>query len=187
MAFKFQCPKCQGMDYNIARDRKSFAPTRSFELIFSCRCGKQLFGEQIEAEYDRQLKAYEATMARGAMDDDRVERVRAERERKESLRRAMLYQRHHREERLRREQVIERGGEDPNNWREAEAGVTVEDEWLPSEHPECCAWDPCNKRRRANSKYCSRNCSNKNARARHKARSGKGDEKSAGKADAANG
>ena len=33
-----------------------------------------------------------------------------------------------------------------------------------------CAWDECSKQARPRSKYCSRNCSNKNARARHKAR-----------------
>jgi hypothetical protein len=33
-----------------------------------------------------------------------------------------------------------------------------------------CAWDGCNEIARPRSKYCSRNCSNKNARARHKAR-----------------
>jgi len=32
-----------------------------------------------------------------------------------------------------------------------------------------CAWHDCVKTAAANSKYCSRNCSNKNARARHKA------------------
>ena len=33
-----------------------------------------------------------------------------------------------------------------------------------------CSWDPCSKMRRKSSKYCSRDCSNKNARARHAAR-----------------
>lgn len=33
-----------------------------------------------------------------------------------------------------------------------------------------CAWDGCEQQARPRSKYCSRNCSNKNARARHKAR-----------------
>ncbi len=33
-----------------------------------------------------------------------------------------------------------------------------------------CAWHECSKPARPRSKYCSRNCSNKNARARHKAR-----------------
>ena len=34
-----------------------------------------------------------------------------------------------------------------------------------------CAWHDCNEPARPRSKYCSRNCSNKNARARHKNRS----------------
>jgi hypothetical protein len=33
-----------------------------------------------------------------------------------------------------------------------------------------CAWKNCEKVARPNSKYCSRNCSNKNARARHASR-----------------
>ena len=40
------------------------------------------------------------------------------------------------------------------------AGVTVT----------ICAWHDCDEPARPRSKYCSRNCSNKNARARHKAR-----------------
>ena len=35
---------------------------------------------------------------------------------------------------------------------------------------EICSWDPCENEARPNSKYCSRACSNKNARARHKQR-----------------
>ncbi|MCP4867301.1 MAG: hypothetical protein GY898_01105 [Proteobacteria bacterium] len=33
-----------------------------------------------------------------------------------------------------------------------------------------CAWDTCENEPRSNSKYCSRNCSNRNARARHAVR-----------------
>lgn len=39
-----------------------------------------------------------------------------------------------------------------------------------STNGEQCAWEECDKLARPRSKYCSRNCSNKNARARHKAR-----------------
>ena len=39
-----------------------------------------------------------------------------------------------------------------------------------SEECGICAWVDCQKPARPRSKYCSRNCSNKNARARHKAR-----------------
>ena len=37
-----------------------------------------------------------------------------------------------------------------------------------------CHWPPCPRYARANSKYCSRNCSNKNARARYARRNVKG-------------
>ena len=33
-----------------------------------------------------------------------------------------------------------------------------------------CAWSLCSNRARDNSKYCSRDCSNRNARARHRER-----------------
>ena len=36
--------------------------------------------------------------------------------------------------------------------------------------PALCIWPPCEKPRRKKSKYCSRECSNKNARWRHKQR-----------------
>ena len=36
-----------------------------------------------------------------------------------------------------------------------------------------CAWDECNGPRRKNSKYCSRECSNKNARARYRTKAKK--------------
>ena len=40
---------------------------------------------------------------------------------------------------------------------------------------EVCAWPGCGKAARKNSKYCSRACSNKNARHRHKMRAKKPD------------
>lgn len=42
--------------------------------------------------------------------------------------------------------------------------------------PSMCAWKDCGKLARPNSKYCSRNCSNKNARWRHRQRTGDEDE-----------
>ncbi|MCA9567656.1 MAG: hypothetical protein KC656_07430 [Myxococcales bacterium] len=40
----------------------------------------------------------------------------------------------------------------------------------PEEPVEACAWDGCSKAARPGSKYCSRACSNRNARARYKKR-----------------
>ena len=172
MEFSFHCPKCQGADFSITRDRRTFAPTRAYELIFSCRCGKQLFGEQIEKEYDRQFKVFRVSSGRSGdirLDSD----MRVDRDRREALRRAMLYQRQHREEQRRRNQAEDAGrpaGREGWGVSVSEAVAADSDEWLPNDHPERCTWHQCNKRRRPNSKYCSRNCSNKNARHRHKVR-----------------
>ena len=99
MAFKFSCPKCLGTDYSVVRDNRTFTPTRAFELIFSCRCGKQLFGDNIETEYNRQKKEYEAKSS----DREREHRARTVKaqeveEKKLALRRAMVYQQKYREE-----------------------------------------------------------------------------------------
>src|SRR5688572_22590658 len=61
MAFKMRCPKCFGLDYSIERDNRTFgAVAQAFELVFHCRCGKQLFGEALLKEYDRQKREFEA-------------------------------------------------------------------------------------------------------------------------------
>ncbi|MFT4625769.1 MAG: hypothetical protein ACI8PZ_004440 [Myxococcota bacterium] len=241
MAFNFSCPKCNGNDYNIVRDNRTFTPTRAFELIFSCRCGKQLFGDQIEEEYERQKAVYEAESVDRERDErDRIARERREEERLEAMRQAMLYQQRYREEKRRKveEEEAARKAEEDRRWRAkvealrgtdpaaAEAAVRAEDlrraaaaaaapkpppapkpaapkkkaaptapvlneddedydedaangpqpgdaDFHEDGHPQKCAFRNCHKAKRKNSKYCSRNCSNKNARARHKARSGK--------------
>src|SRR5688572_7054551 len=68
MAFKMHCPKCAGLDYSIERDNRTFgAVAQAFELVFHCRCGKQLFGEVLLKEYERQKKEFET---RGEVTDD---------------------------------------------------------------------------------------------------------------------
>src|SRR5690349_8043258 len=68
MAFKMRCPKCLGLDYSIERDNRTFgAVAQAFELVFHCRCGKQLFGETLLKEYEVQKKDFEA---RGGVDTD---------------------------------------------------------------------------------------------------------------------
>src|SRR6187551_3400965 len=68
MAFKMRCPKCAGLDYSIERDNRTFgAVAQAFELVFHCRCGKQLFGETLLKEYERQKKEFET---HGELGDD---------------------------------------------------------------------------------------------------------------------
>ena len=49
---------------------------------------------------------------------------------------------------------------------EADRLAAEKEAWLTSR----CLWHECEEEKRVNSIYCSRNCSNKNARARHRAR-----------------
>ena len=66
-SFKMSCPKCQTTDYAIERDMRTRTLTDATAgLIFSCRCGKQMFGHQVEAEYKRQLKEWEGARGRTA-------------------------------------------------------------------------------------------------------------------------
>ena len=74
----------------------------------------------------------------------------------------------------------------PTHLPAAPISATVEKCWYGcgNTRPECrpvvmkvpepvsttCAWESCENEPRKNSKYCSRNCSNKNARARYKSR-----------------
>ena len=60
MAFKMRCPKCFGLDYSVERDNRTFgAVAQAFELVFHCRCGKQMFGEVLVKEYERQKKEFD--------------------------------------------------------------------------------------------------------------------------------
>jgi len=80
MAFKMHCPKCGGLDFSIERDNRTFgAVAQAYELVFHCRCGKQLFGEVLLKEYEQQKKAWEEREEAGldgqATPDARVQRI----------------------------------------------------------------------------------------------------------------
>jgi hypothetical protein len=149
MKFRMVCPKCQTANFSIERDNRSYAPRgQMFEMIFSCRCGKQLFGDQIEAEYVRQQTVFESTKH-----TQKVERVAPT--------------------------------PPPPVAPAPRPAVSVatsspgpEEVW-PDQTPQeeraqtdasSCEWHICHNPPRPNSKYCSRDCSNKNARLRYKKR-----------------
>lgn len=151
MEFKMHCPKCLGFDYSIERDNRTFgAVAQAFELIFHCRCGKQMFGEQLIKEYDRQEKDFKS----GRSDGEYVPTSANTALNGELAR-------------------LGRG----NVQTISETSALVADGMHKTETGErlvagdqLCTWPGCDKPARPNSKYCSRACSNKNARARHKAR-----------------
>ena len=177
MAFKMRCPKCHGFDYSIERDNRTFgAVAQAFELVYHCRCGKQMFGEQLVKEYERQKTEFEAQghVAEPLVDSGPL---------------AMLAQAESRPRVPTLRPIASPPSEDPvaqakrrededRRWREKvqvaahEVSVaTATPVRTPSTGVDpVCAWPGCGKPSRPNSKYCSRACSNKNARARHKAR-----------------
>lgn len=194
MAFKMICPKCEGLDYSVERDNRTFgAVAQAFELVFHCRCGKQMFGEQLIKEYERQKKDYEqaATERSDEVSARQVERARREEE-EADLRERLEYRKKYVEDRKREQAQSDAmlREEQERKWREkvqestddappADPAVAAEPSATPAQGDAQCAWPSCDKQRRSNSKYCSRACSNKNARARHKTRSRKAKSKTA--------
>jgi hypothetical protein len=79
-----RCPKCLRFDYSITSDRAVHLGANRYELVFHCRCGKQLFGEDnIRAEHVRQWEAYVADCRRAGLTPDEFE-LRREEERRQA-------------------------------------------------------------------------------------------------------
>jgi membrane protein involved in colicin uptake len=190
-SFKMACPKCGSYSYSIERDPRNYAQRGQVsELIFSCRCGKQFFGEQIQEEHDRQKAFWDAQMA--APTAAEIERRAAEKERvdrQEQLRAAYEFQAKYMVEKRKAEAEAARVREEVRlrEWRErvarqqaaaaamsastVVAAAAVDTEAAPEGVAEGrCEWEGCTNSVRPGSKYCSRECSNKNARWRHKQR-----------------
>src|SRR5262245_38046768 len=165
MQFKLLCPKCHSTDYSIERDRRiRTLSDPAAGLIFSCRCGKQMFGPQVEEEYKKQFRVWEAeqtTKSRGTK-IQRPEPPNREDERRPA---AVLAGD---DEDLDDDDLDDDDEGDDHDHEEARgtdaAGAPV--------HGEACNWHGCSKLARPGSKYCSRACSNKNARSRYKQRKG---------------
>ena len=231
MAFRMVCPKCNTMDYSIERDRRAYAHGgEAADLIYSCRCGKRMFGDAVLQEYERQKKEWAADTSARSEEDAAREAAAEEREKREAkMREALAYRSRIRAEREREEQM--RREEEMRRWRErVEASGGKAPPMPPPPKPRAkskpiaksnpiqskpaakpvkatpvartpaakpvvaakpvaakpkaakaapakdgivlanCAWEGCEKSSRSNSKYCSRECSNKNARARHRLR-----------------
>ncbi len=92
--FQMVCPKCNSTSFTVRRDQRAYVhKSQPFELVFSCRCGKQLFGDQIQAEYDRQKAEWVPSTPVPEVDPEIEVRRLEEDRRKEQLRRAMEYRR----------------------------------------------------------------------------------------------
>ncbi len=166
MSFRMKCPKCNTRDYSITRDiRTSTAKDPVAGLIYSCRCGKQMFGQMVVDEHERQMRAADAspTPRRDGAEPNR-----------EKLRQAYEYRREYvaKKRAADAEAAQQKKEEEDRKWRERVARTDGDpgSATAPSGDFEKCAWNSCEKARRPRSKYCSRECSNKNARHRHKSR-----------------
>jgi hypothetical protein len=208
MAFRMVCPKCNGSDFSIERDRRAYAHGMdASDMLFSCRCGKRLFGDQVIQEFERQKKAWEADVEARAAEEAARSRSQQERQlREDQLRQVLASRARNRDEKRREDEA--RREEETRRWRaRVEAAIEdvddhddhddLHDDDLPAATPASapapaaaaapsadaqtastssasgalrCAWHECHELARPNSKYCSRECSNKNARQRHRAR-----------------
>ena len=218
MPYRMECPKCQSQTFHIERERRYYSkadPVAS--LIMSCACGLRLYGKQVEDEYKRQKKEYEASAeAQAHAQQDQVSQVK--RSRRDQLRAARAY---HEEfvanSRIRTgdEADLNAGAEGsnsaagpakskaatkhqapavdnsftqhpdilPSNLLSTPDGVKSVSNVAASDDSNACSWHACTRGQgggraaaRKNSKYCSRACSNANARWRFKHRNREDDE-----------
>ena len=173
------CPKCGTGSYSIEKERSTYSRTEPVaSLVFACTCGKRLYGKKVEEEYLRQKKLYEQDAeyrARDAAERARVEKREAEDS--QTMSEALAYRARFEAKRRKKEEedATISNQQELEKWR-AQAG-DPDDETSGPEEVERCTWHQCDKGaaggpavRRKGSKYCSRDCSNKNARWRHKKR-----------------
>jgi len=170
MQFKLLCPKCHSTDYSIERDRRiRTLSDPAAGLIFSCRCGKQMFGPNVEEEYKKQFRIWEAeqtSKSRGGK-SQRPEPLNREEERRHAE------VAHGADDDLDEDDDdLDDDEGDDNGHGHAHEDSSEEASTTVSAEGESCQWHGCNKIVRAGSKYCSRACSNKNARSRYKQRKG---------------
>ena len=154
------------------------------EFALKCRtCGKILYGATLcQEEYNRQYAAWqkeEPSRRRAAEAAAREHEERAEIARRiaQAERARRVQQQRRQEEEARRREAearawIAKSRQEQARQREEERSAQAEQK--AREETEAairrCSWKDCNEPARPTSIYCSRNCSNKNARWRHRLR-----------------
>ena len=153
--FRACCFKCGAHSVHFSQSRHSFMWGQS-EWQFNCFvCGSVKYGEvAIRQVFDPQLKLWERKQAEEREAQERL----AVLAREEAARAQRLLE-------LALQREAERAAEEARLAREeVERMAVVADKGTP------CAWEGCGNPASGASKYCSRTCSNNNARARYKAR-----------------
>ena len=159
MKFILRCPKCGGTDIHLFEDKRGIGSAQVDSRILSCRCGKQLFGEQIDAEIEKQEALLKKAPPIKEERPREIEKIHSTARREELLRRR---------EKLRAEKEAKEAAN--RQWIAEILAKKEAPKPTPKPEVEICAWMDCNEPARPNSKYCSRSCSNSNARWRHERR-----------------
>lgn len=177
-SFTMTCPKCSSTGLERFQDRATSWGHGLDNFALKCRtCGKVLYGEvACQAEYDQQYAAWLAEQSTPARKAELAEAARLEQARLEQERRIIEADRNQRAQRQRAQEESRRRQEEVNRaWaaqaaRQRAAEQASVEAGTEKSTPGVCAWKDCEEPARTTSIYCSRGCSNKNARWRHKLR-----------------
>ena len=179
MSFHMHCVKCRSTNIDLQRDQRAFVSDGRNQVLLHCyTCGHVIYGEtKVQAECNRQYSEWESRQrrsgqtvapnpmsSRSGADAGGVASSGAGQGSESASPDAAS--------------IAEALADFPFKHGEVDpvTGLTF---IFPSEPPPTdsrgrplkpCVWPPCEKYARPRSKYCSRNCSNKNARARYSKR-----------------
>jgi predicted nucleic-acid-binding Zn-ribbon protein len=144
--FKLKCPKCASTSISIERLGSVYAREGSWaNRVLKCiTCGNRLYGDDIKDEVTRQMDDFDASKKRATAQAART----------------------------RREERIRAAAEEEEARQVAEAAKEAAEEARRAAGR--CALPTCQNDRRERSIYCSRSCSNRNARIRFKQRKAEG-------------
>jgi hypothetical protein len=177
MSFHMHCMKCGSTNLDLQKDQRAFVSDGRNQVLLHCyTCGHVIYGEtKIQAECNRQYSDWESKQrvagravrpsgssatsgGSSGLGSGRTEGPSSGAVSTATIAEALA------------DFPFKPGDVDPTT------GLTF---IFPPEPPPLdsrgrplkpCVWPPCDKYARPRSKYCSRNCSNKNARARYSKR-----------------
>jgi len=164
MNFSLRCPKCGSADIHLYEDRSGIGTAAVDSRILSCRCGKQVFGRQIDVEIAKQKDIWKKGAPERKAQEREIERQRVEQERIRAEAHKLAATKRKQAEALRvaQEAANRRWIEGARRAQKASTPVTKPDR--------ICAWKDCDNLASETSKYCCRACSNANARWRYACR-----------------
>lgn len=198
MTFEMRCSKCGSSNIHMEQDGqiKVGERYRANPVLHCYHCGLIVYGEEkVQHELSKQKEAFDARLASDAHQREQAI-LEKKREELRALREAMnpLLERHRTSSKVSKKAAsYARPGVNvsghalpsrPSSLAQSgSASKNSTSEQMPVSEDQLCAWIQCDKGvgggralRRKNSKYCSRQCSNKNARSRFRSRKGTSDD-----------